>query len=77
MELAIISIIGTILAVMFGIIHRVQNARLGRVEDEKVDKETCIVGHKGLEREIGDMKEMVTYLYQDRRTWKKQNGHSE
>ena len=73
MEAWIFGIIGTVFVLLFGIVHKVQDGRLGRVEKEKVDKSTCEAVHEG----IGDMREMVTYLYQDRRTWKKQNGHSE
>ncbi|MCK5607051.1 hypothetical protein KAR91_34525 [Candidatus Pacearchaeota archaeon] len=70
-----VSIIGGLLAVMFSIIHGLQNRRLNKVEDDKVNKETCDVGHKALGREMKEMKDMVRYLYDDRRTWKRSNGH--
>ena len=78
------TIVGGIIVALFGIIHRQQSRRLGKVEDEKVNKETCDAVHEGIGREIGELKEqtkdipeiktMVQYLHDDRKAWKKSQG---
>ena len=71
-----LTVVGSVIAGLFGVIHAIQNSRLNKVENEKVNKETCIVGHTGLNEKVDRIENMVDYLHKDRINWKKQNGHS-
>ncbi len=71
----VLTVGGGLLAAMFSIIHALQNRRLNRVEENKTDEKTCKVRHEGIDDKLENMKDMVQYLYDDRRDWKKKNGH--
>ena len=72
-----LTVVCTVVAGLFGVVHAIQNSRLGKVEENKVNKETCLVGHTGLNGKIDRIEGMVDYLYKDRISWKKRNGYHE
>ncbi len=73
----VIGAAGSFIVVLFGILHAVQNGRLGRVEDEKQDTamcdalcgdikdlKDCIQGKEGLKEMVARMDERVHFLWE-------------
>lgn len=71
---------GTVIAALFGVLHAVQNRRLNKVEENKVDKDVCaalcgdikevkecIQGKDGLKDVVARMDERVNFLYEAKR----------
>ena len=72
--LTILKIAAGIIMGLFGILHMVQNGRLGKLEDNKAEKgvvdkmEECLIGKGGIKETLIRIDERVTFL------WKAKNG---
>lgn len=73
-NLTVIGIAVGVIMALFGILHAIQNGRLGRLEEGKADKEVvermedCLVGKGGIKETLIRVDERVTFL------WKTVNG---
>ena len=72
--LTILKIAAGIIMALFGILHMIQNGRLGKLEDNKAEKgivdkmEECLIGKGGIKETLIRIDERVTFL------WKAKNG---
>ncbi len=74
MNRALIGIAVTVILTLFGIVHAIQNGRLGKVEDGKADKEVVermvdsLTGKGGIQETLIRIDERVKFL------WDAKNG---
>ncbi len=69
MNRALVGITVAVIITLFGIVHAIQNGRLGRVEEGKADKEVVermmdsLVGKGGIQETLIRVDERVTFLW--------------